>query len=210
MAIFDLNQVPKFVTIELRSNTALYPSPLTASIQTLDRGGAKWRIVYTYDNLRDDNRGELMGLIASLRGQTNRLRVPVFDNPSRGAYGGSPNVDGASQTGSSIDIKGCSNNITDWIKAGDYFSINVNGEHELKMATADASSNGSGLITVSFEPRLRDSPLNSAVIYVGDGGNVPQGIFMLAESAASWSTRPGIAQRMATSLEMLEDVFATQ
>lgn len=208
MAILDLNQVPKFVTVELRGNTAVYTSPLTASEQTLDRGGAKWRLMYVYDNMRGDERGELMGFIAGLRAQSNRIRVPIYDNPARGAYGGTPNVDGASQTGNSIDIKGCSNNISNWIRSGDYFSVDVNGEHELKMATADASSNGTGLITVSFEPRLRAAPLNSADINVG--GNNPQGIFVLANSAQNWSTRPGISKRMTASLEMIEDVFATQ
>jgi len=213
MATFDLIQVPTVLQMQLMGNTGAYPSPLIASAQTIDRGGLKWSAVYSYDNISKVKRGELFGLIASLRGQANRIRVPVYDNPRRGAYGGTPLVNGAAQTGSSIDIKGCSNNITDWIMSGDYFSLVVNGEHELKMCTADASSDGAGLATISFEPRLRASPANSAIIFVGDGVLArPQGIFHLTNSSVGWSSRPfqSTSEMSSLSIAFTEDVFATQ
>ena len=211
MSTLDLTAVPNFVAMQLQGNTAVYTSPLVASQQTLDRGGLKWRATYTYTNLRNDVRADMMGLLAALRSQANRMRVPVYDNPIRGAYGGTPIVDGSAQVGSSINLRGLSNNITDWIKAGDYFSVDVNGVHELKMCTADASSNGTGLITVPCEPRLRASPIDAAAIWVEDGVlPKPQGVFLLSTSEAVWSSQPGIAKRSNTSLEMIEDVFATQ
>lgn len=214
MSNFDLDAVPNMVAMTLQGNTALFQSPLIASAQTLDRGGLKWIAIYTYTELTGDDRAELMGLLASLRAQANRLRVPVYDNAKRGAYGGTPLVDGAAQTGSSIDLKGATFNVTDWIKAGDYFSIDVNGEHELKMATADASSDGAGLITVAFEPRLRTSPLDNAVVYVEDGTlPKPRGVFVMTGPEAGWSSRPATPQlngRSVFSLSMTEDVFATQ
>jgi hypothetical protein len=208
-----MNIVPNAVSIRSQDNTALFTSPLIASAQTLDRGGQKWSMQLTFTNLRTDNRAELLGIIVALRGRANRLRINVHDNPKRGLYGGTPLVDGASQTGSSINVKGCSNNITGWIKRGDYFSVIVNGDHELKMCTEDASSNGTGLITgLKFEPRLRAAPLNDAIITVDDGViGFPRGIYLLAGSGQGWTTKPGkVSQLSDVSLGVVEDVFATQ
>lgn len=211
MSTLDLDQVPKWVVIELRGNTGVFDNPLTANFQTVDRGGLHWAMAYVFKDMKGDERADLMGTIAALRSQANRVRVPVYDNPQRGAYGGTPLVAGASQTGSSINLDGCSNSITNWIRKGDYFSIDVNGEHELKMCTADANSDGGGAITISFEPRLRFSPLDNAVVYVEDGVlSKPQGVFMLEEPASQWSSVPSSVGRMTTTLKFQEDVYATQ
>ncbi len=214
MSTFDLTQVPSTLSMRLAGNTAIFPSPLIASAQTIDRGGLKWQATYNYSNISAAKRATLMGLLASLRAQANRLRVPVYDNPRRGLYGGTPLVDGASQTGSVIAIKGCSNNITNWIRAGDYFSVIVNGEHELKMCTQDNSSDGAGLIaTLEFEPRLRASPADNAVIFVEDGTlQKPEGIFVLGVANVGWNSRPfqTTSELSQVVLSLIEDVFATQ
>lgn len=208
MTIYDLTLCPTNAAISLQANTGLYPSPLTASAQTLDRGGFKWKIVYTFENLTLDERGELMGLIAALRGQANRIRVRVFDNPARGAYGGTPLVAGAGQTGGTLNIDGVTS-IANWIRAGDYFSVVVNGEHELKMATADVTS-AAGAATLTFEPRLRAAPADNAVIYVHPI-NSPRGVFLLESPETGWASRPWIDRAMSTfTLSMVEDLFATQ
>ena len=213
MSIFDLSQTPNVVVMMLRGNTGVFTSPLTAAQQTIDRGGLHWILTYSFTNIRGDDRASLLGTLAACRSQANRLRVPVYDNPNRGLYGGTPVVAGASQTGSSIDIDGCSNNITNWMRKGDYFSIDVNGEHELKMCTADADTDGGGAVTLAFEPRLRASPLNNAALYVEDDVlPVPRGIFLLADPDNNWSSLPGRDKehRSIMSLKMTEDVFATQ
>ncbi len=155
MSIYNLTPVPKTLSMRLLGNTGLAPSPLIASAQTLDRGGLKWQATYNYGNMSGNNRAILLGLIARLRGQAHRVRLPVYDNPRRGVYGGTPLVDAASQTGSTLSFDGA-DNVTDWIKAGDYFSVVVNGEHELKMCTVDLTTSGGGG-TLDFEPRLRAS-----------------------------------------------------
>lgn len=211
MTVFDLNQTPSTVAMEIIGNTGLFASPLIASAQTLGRS-TKWSARYTFNVLRDDDRADLMGTIASLKGQDNRLRVLVFDNAKRGAYGGTPLVNGAGQTGFTLNIKDASIGITNWIRKGDYFSVDVNGEHELKMATDDASSDGAGLVVLTFTPRLRAAPLGDAVIFVEDGVlTKPQGIFLLASADTGWSSRPGFPSKVSSmSLSMTEDVFATQ
>lgn len=213
MSVIDLPtlKAPNIVVMNLRGQTAVYESPMTAGMQTLDRGGFHWKAVYTWTNIQGDARADMLGTIAALRAQANRLRVPVYDNPKRGAYGGTPVVDGVSQVGSTLNVRGCSNSITNWIRKGDYFSVIVNGEPELKMATADASSGGTGLITLSFEPRLRFSPADGNSIYVDDDVlPKPQGVFVLTAADQNWSSQPSLDGRSAVSLDMTEDVFASK
>ncbi len=211
MTVFDLNQVPTNVQMQLQGNTGLFGSPLLASAQTVGRA-VKWGARYSFNTLKGDDRGDMLGTIAALRSQENRLRVPIFDNPKRGAYGGTPLVDGASQTGFTINLKDASFTITNWIRKGDYFSIDVNGEHELKMAVIDASSDGAGLILVTFEPKLRASPLDNAVVFVEDGVlDKPEGVFLFEDAINGWTSRPGFPDKLTSvALKLIEDVFVTQ
>lgn len=210
MATFDLNLCPQSATISLIANTALYASPLIGSAQTTDRQAMKWKFSYTYDNVSEDTRAELMALIAALRGQSNRVRVLVHDNPARGAGGGSPFVMGAGQTGNVLVIDGASASITNWIRAGDYFSVLVNGEPELKIATLDANSSGAGVVSLTFEPKLRDSPIDNAFIYV-EPDIIPRGVFVMENPENGWNARPNkLGPISEFTLNMIEDVFATQ
>ncbi len=211
MTTFDMTQSPSSLTMRLGGYTGIFQSPLNSSVQTLDRGGFKWEYILNFSNISQDKRRELLGIIASLRAQANRLRVPVHDNPKGGGYGGTPLVAGASQTGSSINLDGVSNK-TNWIRAGDYFSVDVNGEHELKMCTADANS-AAGAVTVAFEPRLRASPLNNAVVFVEDGVlPKPTGVFHARGQVMGWTSRPfrGDSELSSITMDLIEDLFITQ
>ena len=212
MSTFDLPVTPARVRMEPRANTGLFPSPLLASAQTVNRGGQKWACTLTFPPLRGRNRANMMSLVTKLEGQENRLRVAVTDNPKDGAYGGTPLVTGAAQTGSSLAIDGCTANVTNWIREGDYLSVIVNGEPELKICTADASSDGLGNVTVQFKPNLRASPADNAVIYVEDGVLTrPTGVFLLEEPDAGWDSRPGHPSKVGSFvLNLVEDVWATQ
>lgn len=209
MSTFPLEIVPNSMSMAFISNTALGVSGLINSAQTLDRGGAKWRAILQYSNMTTDDRAVLLGMIAKLRGQSNRVRIRGWDNPSRGGYGGTPLVNGGSQTGNTLNVDGVTNK-TNWIREGDYFSVDVNGEHELKMCIADANSTG-GTIAITFEPPLRASPLNNAAIYVDDGGSLPQGVFLFENVVNGWSSKPGKNSKLSDiTLVLIEDVFATQ
>lgn len=174
---------PTATQIDYRSNTMIFVSPISGSIQTIDRGGERWIMNLQFQNLSGDNRGELMGFLAKLNGQQHRFTLPNHAEPQRGAFGGTPLVAGGSQTGLSLNIDGCSLTVTNWMRAGDWFSVNG----ELKMATDDISSDGAGLATLAFTPRLRTSPADNAPITTTLG----TGTFVLADNGVSWSNSPG-------------------
>jgi len=78
-----------------------------------------------------------------------------------GYSGANPLVNGASQLGTSLVCDGAAANDL-VVLAGD--GLDVNGE--FKVATADANSDGAGAVTINFEPALRVSPANNAIVDV--------------------------------------------
>jgi hypothetical protein len=97
-------------------------------------------------------------------------------------YGGSnPLVQGGSQLGTSLIVDGASNNTTIGL-AGDGFDVNG----EFKVLTSNATTNGTGVVTLQFEPALRQSPANNAPVNI----KTPTCIMRLASPVASISGRP--------------------
>ncbi len=88
--------------------------------------------------------------------------VPGSGITPNGVGGGTPLVDGASQTGGSIITDGWSVSITNVVRAGDV--LKFAGDNIVYEVRDDASSNGSGQATINITPNLRVSPANDAVI----------------------------------------------
>lgn len=189
---------PNETAIEFVSNTAIFQSPMSGSIQTIDRGGERLMLTLFYRNLKTANRALLAAFIAKLNGQQHRVTLPFHAVDNQGAFGGTPLVNGANQTGNSLTIDGASNGITGWIKAGDVFSVNG----EMKICTTDANSDGSGNVTLAFAPRLRTSPSDGAAIET----TAPSGTFMLADARQGWNYRPGKFSDF--TLKFVEDIAA--
>lgn len=188
--------VPSTSTWELVSNTSTFLSPTTGTIQTLDRGGERWQVTMNFNNLTSDNKAEMKAFLVKLNGQQHRFTLHDHSQIQRGNFGGTPLVAGASQTGTSINLDGVSNT-TDWIRAGDHFSVNG----DLKMATADADS-AAGAVTVVFRPRIVTAPADNAPVTTTD----PTGTFMLSSNDVGWSNAPGDFSNF--TIVAMEDLLA--
>lgn len=193
-----LSRAPSEMALEFISNTNIFTSPLNGAIQTVDRGGERMLIRVSYRNMKTADRAELIAFLMKLNGQQHRVNLPFHALDNQGAFGGTPLVAGASQTGTSINIDGCSNSITDWMKAGDVFSFNG----EMKVATADADTDGSGTTTLNFYPRIRTAPADNTAIETSN----PTGVFMLASNSNSWTYRPHKFSDF--SISFVEDIAA--
>lgn len=175
----------------LVSNTQTFSSPLSGSVQTLELPGARWQFSFPMSNLHPDDAALLRAWLVKLRGQSGRFYMHNMAHPTpRGAGGGTPVVSGAGQSGTALTTTGWPNSLT-VLKAGDFFEVNG----ELKMAVADATSNGAGAATITFEPPLRASPANLAAITT----NKPKGVFKLDEDTVRWSTVPALISSFAIS-----------
>ncbi|WP_435007980.1 hypothetical protein P12x_005246 [Tundrisphaera lichenicola] len=165
MTAIDMPASPGFTNCRfgLETNTQTFTSPLTKSTQRMLLGGARWVATYSLPAMRRDKAAYWIAFLDRLEGGVNTFNAfdPDCKTP-RGAGTGTPLVNGGSQTGSSLVIDGCTANVTGWLKAGDYFSVNG----ELKRLTQDANTNGSGQTTLNFKPALRNSPADNAAITV--------------------------------------------
>ncbi|WP_020476266.1 hypothetical protein [Zavarzinella formosa] len=167
----------------LETDTAVFRPPQSkGSAQRAIFGPACWMLTVTLPKMNRAAAADWQAFFLLLEGQANTFYGYDPDGRTgRGVLTGSPLVKGTNQNGSTLVIDGCSANVTGWIKTGDYFSVNG----ELKMVTADASTNGSGEVTVSFKPALRSSPADNAPVTVIN----PTCLMVLTDdSQAMWET----------------------
>lgn len=82
--------------------------------------------------------------------------LPVGIMPAGGTWSGTPLVNGASQTGSTINLDGFTLSDPDVALAGDL--IRFGTQKKVYTVTADASADGAGAATVSIWPPLIASP----------------------------------------------------
>jgi hypothetical protein len=173
---------PQMVEWGLRSNTWTFASPLSGSVRTVGIPGARWMAALTWPSMHRDDAVVLQALLVRLRGMENRLLMHDLSKPVlRGSGGGTPVVNGASQTGSSIILSGLPATTLVY-KAGDMLGIGG----ELKMVTTDATSTGGGALTVQFEPPLRASPSNGSAVTTSK----PQARFVPADNSVRWLNEP--------------------
>ena len=90
---------------------------------------------------------------------------------------------GASQTGATLLIDGCTASQSSYLAAGDYIQIGATASSQLYKVTQTAASDGSGNATLEIWPELRSSPADNAAITV----NSAKGIFRLSTNEVDWS-----------------------
>ena len=185
---------PSSSTWSLQSNTALFQSAFTGATETLDRGGEHWRVKLMYRNITAADKAVMQAWVVRLNGQQHRFTLHDHALTQRGAFGGTPLVAGASQTGSTLSVDGVSN-VTNWIRAGDMFEV----DGALKMQTIDATSSGAA-VTLTFVPRIVTGPPNNEPIVTSS----PSGLFMLANPVVQWSNAPNDLCNL--SFDAIEDI----
>ena len=188
---------PTSMSWELVSNAQQFVA-MSGAIQVAQRAGQRWAATMDFSTLKDADRSVLQAFVAQVLGLADNFTLSPADYSPRGAFGGTPLVNGAGQTGNSISVDGCSASVANWIRAGDFFQVG----NELKMATEDASSNGAGQITLSFVPELRAAPVDGSAISTSE----PEGVFRFVQPRMGWSSRPPYVSSM--TIECVEDVLA--
>lgn len=190
----------------LVSNTKAHVSPLSKTTQTIEYPGARWALTLVYNNLSYADTRTMKAFLAKCRGQGGRFYYgdPAFlSNGPAGVATGTPLVNGASQTGSTIDTDGWTASQTGILKAGDYFHFtNGSSGREMHMVVDDANSNGAGEATLTIEPPIRVSPADNAAITVTNA----MCQFRLEKDEVEWSTRPPLISNITiTAIETFTD-----
>jgi len=96
---------------------------------------------------------------------------------------GTPLVNGASQTGDTLNIDGVPSSQTGYLKAGDYIQLGSAATARIYKVLDDADSNASGEVSLTIYPDLRSSPSDDATVIVTSA----VGLFRLTTPTHNWS-----------------------
>ena len=173
-------------SMELRATNAVTVerSPFTYASQAQASAGQMWQADVTLPPMIRADAERWVAWLVSLRGQfgTFTMGDPIGATP-RGAIGGTPLVNGASQVGEDLAIDGCTANVTGWLRAGDYVQLGTASSATLHKVLADVNTNASGQATLLLWPHIRTAPANNATVIVTN----TVGRWRLASNESSWS-----------------------
>ena len=175
---------PSNITFRAVNTVGVSQSPFTYQQQAVAHSGQRWEVDVTLPSMARADAEQWVAFLVSLRGRlgTFTLGDPVSATP-RGSAGGTPLVNGASQTGGVLNIDGCTASQTGWLKAGDYIQLGTAGSATLHKVLADADSNGSGEVSLDLWPYIRTAPANDATVVVTN----TVGRFRLASNEQNWN-----------------------
>jgi hypothetical protein len=173
-------------SIELRATNAVAysRSPFTFAGQAFAYAGQMWQADVTLPPMKRADAEQWVAWLIALRGQ---LGTFLLGDPlgctARGTPTGTPLVNGADQTGGTLNIDGASNSITGWLKAGDYIQLGTGSSARLHKVLQDANSDSSGNVSLDLWPHIRTAPADNAAVTVSNA----KGLFRLSSNEQSWS-----------------------
>lgn len=191
---------PAFRSVAFRSeHTALVDVSQSGKRTARDFGGHRWLFGVDHVRLTADTFWPLYAFLLKQRGRFESFQIVLPDKATpRGLAsggGGTPVVFLSGQTGRSLTTNGWTANVTNMLKAGDVFKLA--GHSKVYMLTADASSNGTGVMTLNFEPALRQSPADNEALTIH---SVPFTV-MLSDPELSYETTPPAFYALAFEVE---------
>ena len=134
--------------------------------QTRTRGAQRWKATLSWPNRTRAEFAPIWAFLMAQRGQWDSFQIVLagHDTPQGSWAGGAPLVDGAAQTGRTVNLKGFTPSQTGVVKAGDLLKF---GDTKVYIATADANSTAAGkVVGLAIEPALMVSPADAeAVVY---------------------------------------------
>lgn len=174
--------------IELRTiNAVAYSrSPFTFSGQVHAYAGQMWQADVTLPPMKRDDAEQWVAWLISLKGQlgTFYLGDPNATTPRGSARDADTiTVNGATTSGSTIDIQSAPLSQTDYLKAGDYMQVGSGTSRQLFKVLQDVSTDSTGSATVDVWPNVRTSIADNAPVTVQSA----QGLFRLSSNETSWS-----------------------
>ncbi len=194
--------IPNLVETRIISNSKAFVSPLTGYMQTASRAGERWAQSLSISDLKGSDRTALLSFLAKLHGQVHRIESKDHSYAGvQGALGATIEIDGANQTGTSLDVTVStgSSAVVGFLLAGDQISFSNGTNKELKLVTEDVDL-VAGDATIPIWPGIHTSPANGASVEVSN----PVGTFILMSNPMQWNSRPGIFSDF--NIELLEDI----
>lgn len=174
------------VSLIARSVVAVAESPFSYAQQVYKHQGQRWEADITLVPMKLEDAEAWASFLLRLRGRygTFLLGDPNGSTPrgSASTNAGTPVVNGASQTGETLNIDGCPASATAYLKAGDYIQLGSSATAQLYKVLEDVDTNASGEATLNIFPNLRSSPSDNASVAVSNA----RGLFRLTTNETSW------------------------
>lgn len=138
-------------------------------------------------------------LMLQLRGRSNQLAMWNMERPApAGTMRGVMTI-GATLQGATTLLITAPGQAGKTLLAGDFVGVGSGLTQQVVMVVADAAANGSGVISVTVEPPLRNAFAAGASVT----WSKPCALFRRNDSIAQWSREPGVTRGM--MLDLIED-----
>lgn len=159
----------KTMTFRARNVVGMTASPFTGQQQVYKYQGEWWEAEVAMPPMKRADAETMIAFLLSLGGRygTFNLGDPIGTS-TRGVGTGTPLVNGASQTGSSLITDGWTTETTGILKAGDWIQLGSGSTATLHKVLADVDSDASGNATIDIFPRIRTAPSDDATIVVSN------------------------------------------
>jgi hypothetical protein len=160
-------------------------SPYTLSDEIFEHQGKRFAVDVDVRRLeRADAEEWIGGFLAPLNGRKGTFLLgDPYSLVARGALGGAPLVKGAGQLGQVLAIGGCSNNITNWLRKGDWVQLGTGSSARLHKSMSDVNTNGSGEASLDLWPGFAVAPADNAPLIF----NNAVGVWRLAANERGWN-----------------------
>ncbi len=169
------------------NSVAYSQSPFTFAGQAQASAGQMWQATVTLPPMKREDAAVWVSWLISLRGQFKTFLMGDPSSPApqglASVLPGLPVVNGAGQTGETLNITGASASKNSWLKAGDYIQLGSGSTATLHRVLEDANTNASGQTTLSLWPHIRTAPSSGATVTV----NNAVGRWRLASNETNWS-----------------------
>lgn len=147
----------------LQSSVAQVTSAFTLQTQVQDWGGRRWSYDIALSPAQGQDGRALSAFFDALGGSAGTF---LFADPSiEQSIGGTLLVNGAGQTGSTLNVDGLTPSVVAF-RAGDFFSLGTGAATRLYRVVATATANSSGEAALSIVPPLRSSPGDNTALEV--------------------------------------------
>lgn len=172
------------ITLSALDAVAVSESPFSYKQQVFQHPGQRWSASVSIPPVGRQLAEPWVAFLLALNGRagTFLLGDPLCTSP-QGEGGGTVTVNGADQTGATLDITGATVSQTDWLKAGDYIQLGAGSTSRLHKVLQDVDTDGSGNATLDIWPDLRESPANGLLVTLTDC----KGVFRLSSNDRSWN-----------------------
>lgn len=143
-------------------------SPFDLSDTVYDWGGEMWAIEGPLPPMLRDSAASYIAFVAKLKGIKGSFLFPVHEPTPRGVATGLPVIDGAGQTGNTINVRGFTSDTINILREADYIQIGSGLNTSLHMVLSDADTDVSGNTPLTLWPSLRSSPADGEPVVVSN------------------------------------------